>query len=117
MLIGVVVPSKGPKTAVPFNNPSLVISPMKVDGSNYLAWSYFCKLFIKVRGLEDYIIGMKTQKLALEYTSSTMGDRELSCDVLADQFNAAKHCQGVSTARYSREDLDCCITNVLSSRT
>ena len=59
---GVVVPTEGPKTAVPSDNPSLLISPVKLDGSNCLAWSWSCKLFIKARGLEDYITSMKSQK-------------------------------------------------------
>ena len=33
---GVVVLSEGPKTAVPDKNPSLPISSVKLDGSNYI---------------------------------------------------------------------------------
>ena len=41
--------------------PSLNISPIKLDGSNYLAWSRSCLLFIQARGLQGYITG-KRQK-------------------------------------------------------
>ncbi|KAJ8749583.1 hypothetical protein K2173_026232 [Erythroxylum novogranatense] len=36
-------------------NPSLQISPVKFDGTNYLTWSRSCLLFIKARGLQVYI--------------------------------------------------------------
>lgn len=48
------------KLSAPVNdNPSLQISPIKLDGQNYLAWSRSCLLFIKARGLYDYITGRK----------------------------------------------------------
>ena len=37
------------------DNPSLQISPLKLDGTNYLAWSRSCLLSIKARGLQGYI--------------------------------------------------------------
>jgi hypothetical protein len=46
------------------DNPSLNISPVKLDGSNYLAWFRSCLLFIKARGLQGYITGDKKQPKA-----------------------------------------------------
>lgn len=47
------------------NNPSLQISPLKQDRTNYLIWCRSCLLFIQARGLQGYIIGTKV-RTALE---------------------------------------------------
>ncbi|XP_028122801.1 uncharacterized protein LOC114319934 [Camellia sinensis] len=39
------------------DNPSLQISPVKLDGSNYLIWSRSCGLAIAARRLTGYITG------------------------------------------------------------
>ncbi|KAA8546859.1 hypothetical protein F0562_003288 [Nyssa sinensis] len=38
-------------------NPTLQISPMKLDGNNYLSWSRVCLLSIDAAGLYDYVTG------------------------------------------------------------
>ncbi len=44
------------KTNIMVNDtPSLQISPIKLDRHNYLVWSRSCLLFIKAKGLYDYI--------------------------------------------------------------
>lgn len=50
--------------ATGFNNPSLQISPVKLNENNYLVWLRSCLLFMKVRGLWGYITG-DTRKPAL----------------------------------------------------
>lgn len=48
----------GKKIPIPSSdNPSLQISPIKFDGTNYFAWSRSCLLFIKARGLYGFITG------------------------------------------------------------
>ncbi|KAK8260346.1 hypothetical protein V6Z12_D13G116500 [Gossypium hirsutum] len=49
---------------MPTDNPSLQISPVKLDRNNYLTWSRSCLLFIKACELQGYITG-KTTKLEL----------------------------------------------------
>ena len=49
------------------DNPSLQIIPVKLDGTNYLAWSRSYLLFIQARGLQGYVIG---DSLKPEITSS-----------------------------------------------
>ncbi|TYG40599.1 hypothetical protein ES288_D12G105700v1 [Gossypium darwinii] len=39
--------STNKKLVIPTDNPSLQISPVKLDGHNYLTWSRSCLLFIK----------------------------------------------------------------------
>jgi len=48
--------SNGSRVRAFGDNPSFHISPVKLDGINYLVWSHSCLLFIKARGLHDYII-------------------------------------------------------------
>lgn len=51
---------KQTRMITPTKKPSLQISLVKLDGSNYLAWSSSCKL--KARLWEVYIIGVKRAK-------------------------------------------------------
>ncbi|GAV90976.1 UBN2_3 domain-containing protein [Cephalotus follicularis] len=46
------------------DNPSLQISPKKLDGQKYLEWSRSCLLFIKARGLYDYLIEKKKRPVS-----------------------------------------------------
>ena len=48
------------------DNPSLQISLVKLDGNNYLAWSRSCLLFIKARGMQDYITSVKVKPVATD---------------------------------------------------
>ena len=52
--------------AISTDNPSLQISPVKLDGNNYLAWSRSCLLFIKARGMQGYITGAKVKQAAVD---------------------------------------------------
>lgn len=74
----------GKRMVTPTQNPSLQISPVKLDGSTYPAWSCSCKLFIKAHGLEDYITGVRGQKPATNDPTATKLELEFSCNVLAD---------------------------------
>lgn len=38
-------------------NSALVLSPFKVDGNNYLAWSQVCRMSIKVNPMMHFING------------------------------------------------------------
>ena len=49
------------------DNPSLQISPFKLDGKNYLSWLRPCTLTISVRGLTGYITG-DTKELTIDGT-------------------------------------------------
>ena len=51
--------NNGVKVGSLAENPSLQISPVKLDGTNYLAWSRSCLLYIQARGLQGYVIGDK----------------------------------------------------------
>eukprot|EP00252_Welwitschia_mirabilis_P002409 TRINITY_DN1235_c0_g1_i6.p1 TRINITY_DN1235_c0_g1~~TRINITY_DN1235_c0_g1_i6.p1 ORF type:complete len:1428 (+),score=264.56 TRINITY_DN1235_c0_g1_i6:585-4868(+) len=52
--------SETKKASLPSSDSaSLLISPVKLDGTNYLAWARSCTLFIKSRGLQGYINGKK----------------------------------------------------------
>lgn len=42
-------------------NPSLQITTVKLDGSNYLAWSRSALLSIKSRGMVDYLTGKRKE--------------------------------------------------------
>ena len=54
----------GKKVILNSDNPSLQISPIKLDGTNYLAWSRSCLLFIKARGMQGYITGASKKPAA-----------------------------------------------------
>ncbi|XP_073282737.1 uncharacterized protein, partial [Primulina huaijiensis] len=54
----------GSKITTTYDNPSLQISPVKLDGTNYLAWSRSCLLFIQARGMQGYINGKITSNRA-----------------------------------------------------
>jgi len=51
---------------------------MKYDWSNYLEWSCSCNLFIKARGLEDYITEVKSHKPAVGDTNACQWELENS---------------------------------------
>ncbi|KAK6918108.1 Retrotransposon Copia-like, N-terminal [Dillenia turbinata] len=55
------------------DNPSLQISPVKLDGTNYLSWSRSCLLFIQARGLKGYVTGEKPKPAIID---STYNQRE-----------------------------------------
>ncbi|XP_057996496.1 uncharacterized protein LOC131175840 [Hevea brasiliensis] len=65
------------------DNPSLQISPVKLDGTNYLAWSRSCLLFIQARGLQGYIT--KDRKKP-ESTSSTYSQWESENSLVMSWF-------------------------------
>lgn len=46
-------------------NSTLVLSPFKLDGSNYLAWSLACRMLFEANRLQHFIHGTTTmpQKL------------------------------------------------------
>lgn len=46
-------------------NPSLQITTVKLDGSNYLAWSRSALLSIKSRGMVDYLLGNARSQIFL----------------------------------------------------
>ncbi|KAK6930599.1 Retrotransposon Copia-like, N-terminal [Dillenia turbinata] len=50
------------------DNPSLQISPVKLDGTNYLSWSRSCLLFIQARGLKGYVTGEKPKPTITDST-------------------------------------------------
>jgi hypothetical protein len=56
------------KLGISGDNLSLQISPVKLDGSNFLAWSGSCLSFIQVRGLQGYITGDRIRPEALDPT-------------------------------------------------
>ncbi|TYH94701.1 hypothetical protein ES332_A12G057400v1 [Gossypium tomentosum] len=64
--------------ATSFNNPSLQISPAKLNENNYLAWLRSCLLFMKVRGLRGYITG-DTRKPASNNPTFNQYDSKNSC--------------------------------------
>ena len=69
---------EGVKAAMPADNPSLLISLVTLDGSNYLVGSCSCKLFIKAQGLEDYITGVKVKKPTFDDISARKWELENS---------------------------------------
>ncbi|KAK6927413.1 Retrotransposon Copia-like, N-terminal [Dillenia turbinata] len=50
------------------DDPSLQISPIKLDGTNYLSWSRLCLLFIQTRGLKGYVTGEKPKPAITDLT-------------------------------------------------
>ncbi|KAK6934023.1 Retrotransposon Copia-like, N-terminal [Dillenia turbinata] len=50
------------------DNPSLQISPVKLDSTNYLSWSRSCLLFIQARGLKGYVTGEKPKPAITDST-------------------------------------------------
>ncbi|KAA3476736.1 ankyrin repeat domain-containing protein 2b [Gossypium australe] len=58
------------KLVILTDSPSLQSSPVKLDGPNYLAWSRSCLLFVKARGLQEYLIGKSSKPKITDSTFS-----------------------------------------------
>lgn len=61
--------TKGGLSHVGNENPSLRITTVKLDGSNYLPWSRSALLTIQNRGLSNYLTG--------EVKESKLGDQSI----------------------------------------
>lgn len=96
------------------NNPSLQISPVKLDGNNLLiTWAQFCLLFIKARGLQGYITG-DARKPVPNKPTFNQWDSKNSRYGMAHQFYATIDLQNTPVIQHYSKNMEFNFSHLLT---